>query len=1134
MKVLLREEPRTIALVSDTHALTFRQQTSPAESSKRSSSVEVQLEKAANFQHNRDYKVLIHRDLHGCLGLIELDKQIYVALISGASINVARPVPYESVDNIYSVDFVSLSSNDWDFVNLDSAGMPLQTQDPDEFDPNSPRVVHPCFELKKLLSNGSFYFSNDFDLTSSVQKRGVDATKFAKGVKDSEKAASITRVNLSHYEEQYMWNSFMMEELFKFRANLDEVAVEILDHNRFLTTVIRGFAKTVRLNSRGDTISIISKQSWRRAGTRFNARGIDDDGNVANFVESEFIFNNVSSRQVFAFTQIRGSVPTFWEQDSTLINPKITITRSREASQLAFNKHFDEVCEKYGVCHIVNLLSKTKSQEVNVSRCYKELLDHSPHKKELSYSHFDFHAETKQSSGGFAGATKILPSLYDSLEQFGWFNFDVQENEVITRQDGVFRVNCLDCLDRTNLIEQVISQRVLSHILQNQMESHGNSPRDKQLLDELTLKHNTLWADNGDAISQIYTGTNALKSSFSRSGKMNFAGALSDVTKSVSRMYQNTFVDSKKQSTIDILLGKDAKNGKPVKIYDPIYEFVHEKLKENSSAFTTFKDITMFVGTFNVSAASHPIRDSLDEWLFPAANDDFGPPEVYAIGLQELIELNAGAFLTADSSKPSMWGKILEKSLTSRGNEYLLLRTEAIASMSLYLFVRKDQVEQVTQVSGSSKKTGLGGMTANKGACAVRFDFGSTSFALVTSHLAAGVAATIERYNDYMSIMQGLTFTRNYTISDHDNVIWFGDLNYRIDLPNDRCRYLVESGAFDELSEADQLKKEMEKGGAFSRFTESPVKFYPTYKFDKGTSTYDSSEKQRVPSWTDRILFRGINPGTLVPLNYGSVMDIFLSDHKPVYSTFKVNIKFVNKQQKLALTKDYYNAYKKDYRSDQSLIEIDNSESSSVTSKSSNFTSDTLSEMNLFEDNASPPKLPSRTPQPRTVNTLPRRVPPPPMSRKAVASSAGLDNNNKVTGTNNLPQEKQLSTPPPPPPSRNSGPSRNNHHNLAFSAAPLVPSNSQPSTPRSMSPSMANTAASSPGNFNATELKPMKPSKPKALSAKKVDQVVSQPAVDPRKNAASPPPPPPPPRANTATSQGSKSTMMDWKPLIPQ
>lgn len=33
------------------------------------------------------------------------------------------------------------------------------------------------------------------------------------------------------------------------------------------------------------TISLISRLSWKRAGTRFNTRGVDDDGNVANFVE---------------------------------------------------------------------------------------------------------------------------------------------------------------------------------------------------------------------------------------------------------------------------------------------------------------------------------------------------------------------------------------------------------------------------------------------------------------------------------------------------------------------------------------------------------------------------------------------------------------------------------------------------------------------------------------------------------------------------------------------------------------------------------------------------------------------------------------------------------------------------------
>lgn len=33
------------------------------------------------------------------------------------------------------------------------------------------------------------------------------------------------------------------------------------------------------------TITLISRLGWKRAGTRFNTRGVDDDGNCANFVE---------------------------------------------------------------------------------------------------------------------------------------------------------------------------------------------------------------------------------------------------------------------------------------------------------------------------------------------------------------------------------------------------------------------------------------------------------------------------------------------------------------------------------------------------------------------------------------------------------------------------------------------------------------------------------------------------------------------------------------------------------------------------------------------------------------------------------------------------------------------------------
>ena len=39
-------------------------------------------------------------------------------------------------------------------------------------------------------------------------------------------------------------------------------------------------------------------------------------------------------------------------------------------------------------------------------------------------------------------------------------------------------------------------------------------------------------------------------------------------------------------------------------------------------------------------------------------------------------------------------------------------------------------------------------------------------------------------------------------------------------------------------------------------FKEGPFTFKPSYKFDKGTALYDTSEKQRPPAWTDRVLWR--------------------------------------------------------------------------------------------------------------------------------------------------------------------------------------------------------------------------------------------------------------------------------------
>ncbi|KAI2603654.1 DNase I-like protein [Hypoxylon sp. NC1633] len=62
----------------------------------------------------------------------------------------------------------------------------------------------------------------------------------------------------------------------------------------------------------------------------------------------------------------------------------------------------------------------------------------------------------------------------------------------------------------------------------------------------------------------------------------------------------------------------------------------------------------------------------------------------------------------------------------------------------------------------------------------------------------------------------------------------------------------------DSLLPHDQLKRIIKERKAFHEgWREGAIRFLPTYKYDVGTvGLFDSSEKQRAPSWCDRILYR--------------------------------------------------------------------------------------------------------------------------------------------------------------------------------------------------------------------------------------------------------------------------------------
>lgn len=336
-----------------------------------------------------------------------------------------------------------------------------------------------------------------------------------------------TSFDYDAFDTGYLWNSYMIKPLVDFRSRLSDTEKLDLDSTRLLTSAIRGFALTmtvpaasssIRGNRSGlpSTLTLISRLSCKRAGTRFNARGIDDDGNVANFVETETTFRSPTGFSM-SYVQVRGSIPLFWEQAAGLLpgQQKIQITRSPQAAQPAFDKHFEELEAKYGAIHIVNLLSKEKQQEIELSNRYRAHVSRSSlnsrSEKEgkgehqfLDETHYDFHAETR-GPGGYEAASMIRRHIQESAEGFGYCLVEATNDPtqdattghetptsriiVVLQQQGVFRTNCLDCLDRTNLVQTIISQFALQDFLEHRSET---------LTPDLAARHRTLWADNGD------------------------------------------------------------------------------------------------------------------------------------------------------------------------------------------------------------------------------------------------------------------------------------------------------------------------------------------------------------------------------------------------------------------------------------------------------------------------------------------------------------------------------------------------------------------------------------------------------------------------------------------------------------
>lgn len=146
-----------------------------------------------------------------------------------------------------------------------------------------------------------------------------------------------------------------------------------------------------------------------------------------------------------------------------------------------------------------------------------------------------------------------------------------------------------------------------------------------------------------------------------------------------------------------------------------------------------------------------------------------------------------------------------------------------------------------------------------------------------------------QRDAQYRDILRTLKLGRKNldTTNQFDFLFWCGDLNYRIDLNREEALKLISERNWTSLLSLDQLLQHQKENKSFVDFHEMNIQFPPTYRYNRGNRTY-SEEKNRTPSYCDRILYRAINLDHVTPEIYSDCNDITTSDHSPVFATFSI------------------------------------------------------------------------------------------------------------------------------------------------------------------------------------------------------------------------------------------------------
>ncbi|KAG6820642.1 hypothetical protein H0H93_013841 [Arthromyces matolae] len=324
-------------------------------------------------------------------------------------------------------------------------------------------------ETVKEFSRGAMYFAYTFDITRSLQHKQDQMAKAQKQHElladldvlpptDSESFTSeVEGLEVSPMSEPNptlpLWRR--VDRRFWWNEWLSKPFIDAGLHS-YVLPIMQGYYQVAHFVVPPDPVThdqdvlvdyiMISRRSRYRAGLRYQRRGIDDDANVANFVETETIMRveRLGVENIFAYVQLRGSIPLFWTQTGYGLKPPPLLATDRTHTQNLdmLKRHFDKTVALYGPHAILNL-AEQHGKEGAVTDGYRQYMQ-----------------ELDSPDARYENISKLVEAMDKEFDAQGYLW--ISNNTIMSQQKCVWRVNCIDCLDRTNVVQSAFARYVLN------------------------------------------------------------------------------------------------------------------------------------------------------------------------------------------------------------------------------------------------------------------------------------------------------------------------------------------------------------------------------------------------------------------------------------------------------------------------------------------------------------------------------------------------------------------------------------------------------------------------------------------------------------------------------------------------